>query len=164
MPPRRGGLINRLLKGSGDEAKPRHLAALVAACGSMGRYLLFLPYRTRSFVVRRGHAVVVRGRGTLSWDPSVQRWQYPRGLSIDTDLPWVLVKPRARVPRRARLQLQRMEGVPAGWLPVSPRVGSVVRLVGLASATDSLLNGCTGVVDDLGCEGRLGLARLRGGL
>ena len=74
-----------------------------AACGPMGRYVLFLPYRTRSFVVRRGHAVVVRGRGILSWDPSVQRWQYPRGLSIDTDLPWVVVMHRGRVPRRARV-------------------------------------------------------------
>ena len=96
-------MINRLLKeSSGDEAVAA-AAALGAACGSMGPYVIFLPYRTRSFVVRRGHAVVVRGRGTLSWDPSVQQWQYPRGLSIDIDLPWVVVMHRGRVPRRARV-------------------------------------------------------------
>ena len=50
-----------------------------------------------------------------------------------------------------------MEGAPAGWLPVSLRVGSVVRLVGLASATGSLLNGCTGVVSARLPAGRYGV-------
>ena len=71
----------------------------------MGRYVLLLPYRNRSFVVRRGHAIVVR-RGALSWDPSVQRWQK---ASSGSDLPWVVIKPRARVSRRARLLRPRAD-------------------------------------------------------
>ena len=102
MPTRLVGLARRLLKGSGKGAKPGHLAALNAASLFMGRwYLLFLPNRARSVVARRGHAIVVRGRGTLSWDSSVRRWVYPRGLSPLTDLPGVLVLSAARTTRRA---------------------------------------------------------------
>ena len=50
-----------------------------------------------------------------------------------------------------------MEGAPDEWFPIPPRVGSKVRLVGLASAAGSLLNGSTGVVSARLPAGRYGV-------
>ena len=55
------------------------------------------------------------------------------------------------------LQAHRMEEAPAEWFPVPPRVGTKVRLVGLASAAGSLLNWSTGVVSARLPAGRYGV-------